>query len=730
MGRVTEEAIDNLMSKFPMDTPSTLLLIFSRKKNELPIEWLHSSDKSRILSALHFFDLVGDTSAVPEIVKLLKSKDPEIIQEAAHLLVNFQDPRAITPLLNALRYDNVQSVIKSEALDTLSLFVNTTPFHQALKSNSNNIKRYAIKVLGKRKDTTAVKPLLALLESSDGKYLIQEIANALGEIGDKRAVPALIKIYPIGDRWDRISIAESMAHFPCSDETINFLGNILKDKDKYVREAAVQSLGELKDERILALLKPALKDDELNVQRSAVEALLKTKNKKAVPILFKAYVDAEGGVLNIQDYIAQYLRQCSNWVIEPLKAGLKHHNRSIRRLSASLLCGFADEGSIPLYIKFLKNKETFIRYSAAEVLGKLKVKEAVKPLTRLLKDKDSDVRGKAAWALGEIGDPSAVKPLEKLIYDESGYDQQEAVHALQKFNDPGTFKIWKDLLSSSDRNMRLCAIDELGELNDTKVIPILLKYFDNEYSTIEEALAKLGEPVVDYVIPLLQDPDSTKRYFTALLLGDIGSEKAVEPLLKALEDSCNSVRAQAAWSLGKIGDTRVFSQLANLLNDPDEEVQRYAFWGLSELKNIPISYIRSMILEKNKGVSLLLNADDMDEALSLLGVLLKNPDRKVRGDAIYVLEKIHNKASLSLLKNALQDRDLHYSALIAISNHRTKEACDILIETALVNMENRTEIFELLTELTGQKFLWNDPIIWKKWWEVNRDSITITKAKQ
>ena len=66
-------------------------------------------------------------------------------------------------------------------------------------------------------------------------------------------------------------------------------------------------------------------------------------------------------------------------------------------------------------IKRLEDKDGWVRWKAAKVLGETGDTCAVKPLIVALKDEDSWVREGAAKVLGGIGDTRAVEPLNILI---------------------------------------------------------------------------------------------------------------------------------------------------------------------------------------------------------------------------------------------------------------------------------------------------------------------------
>ncbi len=90
----------------------------------------------------------------------------------------------------------------------------------ALTYNDNNVRRSAANALGKLGDPRAVEPLIAVL---DDQPLVREVtAKALGKIGDPRAVDALVQV--------------------------------LKDDKKSIRETAAKALGEIGDKRAVGPL--------------------------------------------------------------------------------------------------------------------------------------------------------------------------------------------------------------------------------------------------------------------------------------------------------------------------------------------------------------------------------------------------------------------------------------------------------------------------------------------
>ena len=73
------------------------------------------------------------------------------------------------------------------------------------------------------------------------------------------------------------------------------------------------------------------------------------------------------------------------------------------------------------------------------------------------------------------------------------------------------------------------------------------------------------------------------RESCAFMLGEIGSEKAVVPLMAMLHDGGESSRIVAALALSRIGEARgVFAVKQAAKFDPSERVQKLAAWYYNE----------------------------------------------------------------------------------------------------------------------------------------------------
>jgi HEAT repeat protein len=160
-------------------------------------------------------------------------------------------------------------------------------------------------------------------------------------------------------------------------ENIKDLINALKDKSRHkmTRVLIAEKLGELKSIDAIKPLSTVLEDqtEPKEVRYATADALGKMKNKEALESLLKIFSNKEE----------------------------KEHN-----LKYVIAIGFRDNkelNAVDALIQALKDDDGMLRFKAAQVLGELKVQEAIKALEEVLKkDPDKTVRRRAARSLEAI----------------------------------------------------------------------------------------------------------------------------------------------------------------------------------------------------------------------------------------------------------------------------------------------------------------------------------------
>ncbi|QXE91034.1 HEAT repeat domain-containing protein [Geomonas subterranea] len=145
------------------------------------------------------------------------------------------------------------------------------------------------------------------------------------------------------------------------------------------------------------------------------------------------------------------------------------------------------------------------------------------------------------------------------------------------------------LVGDAERGRKSEALDTIIGRGVQQIYPSLeAAVRDNDNADLRngamEVLVKLGGEAVPRLNGLLFDGDEEIRNFSAVMLGDIGSREAVEPLIRALADPDSNVSHSAAEALGKIGDRSALVPLLELLKG-DFWLQYPAICAIGELRD-------------------------------------------------------------------------------------------------------------------------------------------------
>lgn len=118
------------------------------------------------------------------------------------------------------------------------------------------------------------------------------------------------------------------------------------------------------------------------------------------------------------------------------------------------------------------------------------------------------------------------------------------------------------LLDDSYNSVVASAIFSLGEIKSETAIKPLINFLNHTDNAIAQntidALAKIGESSIFYLVETLDDESWEKRNAAAKCLGDMAQykvmelEKSVEPLIYLLNDKNPVIRSTVALSLAKI----------------------------------------------------------------------------------------------------------------------------------------------------------------------------------
>ncbi len=146
---------------------------------------------------------------------------------------------------------------------------------------------------------------------------------------------------------------------------------------------------------------------------------------------------------------------------------------------------------------------------------------------------------------------------------------------------------------------------------------------ENRTGDLKEKLEGLSVDEVTLWVKKLNAKNRILRRKAASALGEIGNEKAVDPLIAALHDKDFYVRGRATSALCKIGEKAVDPLIA-ALHDEDSDVRWRAVCALASIGNVEaIPHLEKIV-------------DD-------IGKRYRSSDRTVGDDAQEAIEKIKAK---------------------------------------------------------------------------------------
>jgi HEAT repeat protein len=226
-----------------------------------------------------------------------------------------------------------------------------------------------------------------------------------------------------------------------------------------------------------------------------------------------------------------------------------------------------DAAAVSVAVAALSDTDPRVRRVAAEILGGLRNRELVTPLSASLDDPDAGVRAASVRALSRLGDPSVLPGLSGRLADSDAAVRLAAVQAMRSFDGPTPLV---PLLDDPDPAVRaeaaaaLLSDDGPGRVAD--VLRELISEEDPERRRI--AVRALGHARTATAAALaagcLGDPEPSVRAAAADALAEVDPEHAVPRLVGRLSDPDSAVRAAAGDALGRIGRPAVPAVVAAL----------------------------------------------------------------------------------------------------------------------------------------------------------------------
>ena len=162
--------------------------------------------------------------------------------------------------------------------------------HDLLNSNSEKVRYNAARVLGELGDSRAVEPLIDVLKNDKNGSVRLYAARALGELGDAGATIPLIESLREDRNVDvRVRAARALGRLG-GEEVVEPLVEALSDENSQVCITATDALIEIGPIAVIELIK-SLKHEKVNVRCDATRALGELADTNAVEPIIEMLTD-------------------------------------------------------------------------------------------------------------------------------------------------------------------------------------------------------------------------------------------------------------------------------------------------------------------------------------------------------------------------------------------------------------------------------------------------------
>jgi len=415
--------------------------------------------------------------------------------------------------------------------------------------------------MGKLEDSLPAQPIIRRSKT----------AEALGEIGTDDALRLLGVILEDQEdaprRWTRQALVKhGMRSLPVLMKALSGPGS--------TRDEAVEALAEI-GPQTAAKVRFLLSDR--SAYGGAGEALAGAKGAGVDALVRGCYND--DGKLR-ENVLGNMGAEAMRVAIEPALYNLKPIDGSKKGAAIKALGLIGARVAVPEIIPFLQDKDN--REAAVTALGQIGDPRAVEPILATMTETEKRYRNAAILALRRIGRPAFAALVRELRSGEV-LERRAAAAALVGSSSPRVTGALAAALGDSDSEVRASAALALGWQGNVEAVASLIQALsDPAWQVVDaavEALGMIGVDAADRLLAVLRDDsrDLTVHYQVARALAAMG-RSAVPKLLETLPAAEPRVQKWTVIALGEIGDQRAIEPLERLQDTTDADLK----WAVGE----------------------------------------------------------------------------------------------------------------------------------------------------
>jgi HEAT repeat protein len=424
----------------------------------------------------------------------------------------------------------------------------------------------------------------------------------------------------------------------------------LKSKEPRRRIDALHRLAGVRDRQSISCVLSALGDPAVEVRQEALRIAVTWRDENTARALLHAIRDSQPeireraisdlGALGLRDGIPAIL-PCLCDVAMPVRAAA---------VQALHMLGWMPANAAERALESVGRSQ----FGKAAALGR----DALELLLPFAGHAAADTRRSVASALGLIREPEAIAGLHRLMTDVDAGVRIAALTAMA--NVEPTVSVIAPAVSDPDKNVRIAAVEVLGEMRNSEAVPCLSNCLRDQHWEVRcaaaAALALLGErSTIPLLVQGLRDVDPDMRVAAAEALAKVADAESIEPLIAAYLDPETNVRQAALRALVRVDyrwhrNARAYQSLPSLkraLRSQDYAVRNAATELMERIFSIRRPSLRSSTGDPE--------VDRCTHAVDLLITCLWDDDPLLRGAAAEGLGTLRSSRARDALKVAATD---------------------------------------------------------------------------
>ncbi|HYA87173.1 MAG TPA: HEAT repeat domain-containing protein [Nitrospirota bacterium] len=604
-----------------------------------------SSDAEERREAVLELADIGSES-LPLLLRAVGDVDWRVRKTAVEALLSLGGANVIAGLIQALSsHDNAGA--RNSAIEALVQIGGQAvdPLLGIIETPDSDVRKFVVDILGDMKDRRAVPALIERLGDADENIRVAA-AEALGKIGDRRAVDALLSCLTRHNHgWLDYASAEALGEIGDERALEPLLAALSRSS---LREPILEALGKIGNATTLGPLIASLADPLRIVREVSVVALAAIYRKSGaterrnIVAAVRAGL-SESAIAFLEEILITSAGELQRSTITVL--GWTGRESSINKLFALLKeedlvdhvvqsLAHIDPDKAVFLVGFLSNENALVRQAVAQVLGENRIKAAEDTLIKLLQDENGHVRSTAACALGLLESRRGRAGLLELLQDEYESVQEAAIQALAAIGDESVLDTLLKDFSAHEAYLRRNIARLLGKFSSHRA---------------HEALAFA-----------LKDEEPAVRKAVVPALGSAAGGKALRSLLLAVTDDDPEVRMLAAEALGAIDSLDAQDALIHLLEDADLWVKAAAARGLANTGGDRAGEVLTSYLGTASDIFLLAIAEvlgklQFPKALGPLIALVNHSDPEVRKTVLLALSHYEGEVAAETVASCLSD---------------------------------------------------------------------------